>query len=58
MKEYIESEFDKIAANFLALKALAPEIQAVADVCINTLKRGNKIACSSKTCKYSRDMEE
>ena len=22
------------------------------------LKRGNKIACSSKTCKYSRDMEE
>lgn len=43
MKEYIESEFDKIAANFLALKALAPEIQTVADVCINTLKRGNKI---------------
>ncbi len=43
MKEYIESEFEQISKNFIALKEKAPEIEAVANACIEALKRGNKI---------------
>ena len=43
MKEYIESEFDTIANNFLALKALSSDIEQVAILCIDAIKRGNKI---------------
>ena len=43
MKEYIESEFDTIANNFLALKALSSDIEQVAILCVDAIKRGNKI---------------
>ena len=39
----IQREFDKIAENFLALKASAPAIQHAVDQCIEALRAGNKI---------------
>lgn len=43
MKEFIESEFRNISCNFIHLQALAPQIEKVAALCIETLKKGNKI---------------
>lgn len=43
MIKYIESEFDRLASNILHLKALAPQIEEVANLCIKALKNGNKI---------------
>lgn len=43
MINYIESEFDRLASNILSLKALAPKIEEVANICIKALKNGNKI---------------
>lgn len=43
MIKYIESEFDRLASNILHLKALAPQIEKVANLCIKALKNGNKI---------------
>ena len=43
MKEYIESEFRNISCNFINLQALAPQIEQVAETCIEAIKNGNKI---------------
>ena len=43
MKEFIESEFRNISCNFIHLQALAPQIEEVAAVCIDALKKGHKI---------------
>ena len=69
MQSYIENEFDKISQNFLQLKTLAPQIQEVANICVNALKNKNKIlfcgnggsAADSQhiaaefVCKYKKD---
>ena len=43
MIKYIESEFERLASNIIELKALAPKIEKVANICIKALKNGNKI---------------
>ena len=43
MKEFIESEFRNISCNFIHLQALAPQIEQAAAMCIEALRRGNKI---------------
>ena len=43
MKEFIESEFRNISCNFIHLQALAPQIEQAATMCIEALRRGNKI---------------
>ena len=43
MIKYIESEFDRLASNILDLKALAPKLEEVTNLCIKALKNGNKI---------------
>lgn len=43
MKEFIENEFRNISCNFIHLQALAPQIEAVAGLCVAALKNGNKI---------------
>ena len=43
MKPFIESQCDEIAANFVALKALAPAIEAAANLWIDALRAGNKV---------------
>jgi len=43
MKPFIESQCDEIAANFVALKALAPVVEQVACLWIDALQAGGKV---------------
>lgn len=69
MQTHIENEFEQISQNFKQLKELAPIISEAAQVCIEALRRGNKIlfcgnggsAADSQhlaaelVCKYKKD---
>ncbi len=43
MKDFINAELKNIASNFIKLQDLSPKIEQVASICIETLKKGNKI---------------
>ena len=69
MQTHIKNEFEQISQNFKQLKELAPIISEAAQVCIEALRRGNKIlfcgnggsAADSQhlaaelVCKYKKD---
>jgi len=69
MQTHIENEFEQISQNFKQLKELAPVISEAGAVCIEAIKRGNKIlfcgnggsAADSQhlaaelVCKYKKD---
>ncbi len=43
MQDFIKAEFKNISDNFKKLQSLSPQVEAVASLCVNTLKNGNKI---------------
>ncbi len=43
MQDFIKAEFKNISDNFTKLQSLSPQVEAVASLCVNTLKNGNKI---------------
>ena len=43
MQEFINAQCDEIAADFVALKALAPSVEAAANLWIDTLRCGGKV---------------
>ena len=42
-KNFIEENFETIAENFIKLKSLSPKINEIANICIDAIKKGNKI---------------